>query len=103
MLVPKKMKGAKKVVLTVVTVTVGGVIAYLLFTNIFGSKFDFIKPLRVEVKLVELPQISSDLGNDFLQKSVFLNLTEHGNLPVKINKTGRSNPFLEIPFSLVEL
>lgn len=102
MLVPKKMKSSKIIILIIVTVLIIGVISYLLYTNVFFRRITPPRSLGLTPSVSITPLFDSKLEVDFLKKSPYIDLTQFGILPVKVEKTGRKNPFLEIIFFLPE-
>jgi len=102
MLMPKKMKGMKKSVLIVVVIFIILVIIYLVYTNLFSGKIELIKPLELDINISVTPSLDPNLAADFLKKMPYTGLKQSGQLPVKVDKTGRNNPFLIIPFLLLE-
>jgi len=88
--------------LIVVVILIVLVIVYLLYTNLFSGKIGFIKPLELDINISATPQLDPNLAADFLKKPPYTSLKQLGQLPVKVDKTGRNNPFLTISFSLVE-
>jgi len=92
----------KKAVLIIVVILIISVIAYLVYANLISGKIEFIKPLKLDINISVTPKLDPDLAADFLKKPPYTGLKQSGQLPVKVDKTGRNNPFLAIPFSLIE-
>jgi hypothetical protein len=102
MLVPKKIGGAKRIILIIVAILIIGTIGYLIYDNFFADEAKKIKPITIKVETWVAPRIDPDLADDFLIKSPYIDFKERGKLPVRVDKTGRKNPFQKIPFGLLE-
>ncbi len=98
MLIPKKITGTKRIIFTTLLVVILVVIAYLLFVN-------FVRPrlqsagnavLPPGMQVFQAPQLNPVFETDFLSTSQYSGLKQHGVLPVTVERTGRSNPFLPI-------
>lgn len=102
MLLPKKITGTKKWILTLVIVALFGLIGYLVYDNFLS---DVIRPdntTKINIEPLVVPTINTKFETDFLSQEPYINLKENGTLPVKAGKTGRPNPFLAIPFSILD-
>ena len=85
-----------------VMVILVGLIGYLLYDNFLSG---YIKPadsVEVNIKPLVVPTVNTEFETDFLSKEPYINLKENGDLPVKAGRIGRPNPFLSIPFSILD-
>jgi len=102
MLVPKKIGQTRKIISVIIIVIALSLTLYLLYTNFFaGSVAPAPEPLGSETESItefSAPLIVSVFTTDFLAKPPFVNLKAFGQLPVKSQTLGRSNPFAVINY-----
>ncbi|NUM25533.1 MAG: hypothetical protein HUU49_02795 [Candidatus Buchananbacteria bacterium] len=102
MLLPKKIRGPKKIFLLSVMAVLVGVTAYLVYDNFLK---DLMRPsaiTEIQVTPLVVPTINTKFETSFLSQEPYTRLEENGNLPVEIGALGRPNPFQSIPFSILE-
>ncbi|MDD2807450.1 MAG: hypothetical protein PHW95_02955 [Patescibacteria group bacterium] len=76
------------------------VAGYLFYVGFLAGKIEILKPLKVEVEVLQVPSINSDFNDDFLNRLPYTGLVQSAKLPITAGVVGRNNPFSEIPFSL---
>ncbi len=98
MLIPKKITRTKRIIFTTLLAVLMVVIAYLLFVNFVPPRLrsagSAVLPSGMQV--FQAPQLNPAFETDFLSTSQYIGLKQHGVLPVTVERTGRSNPFLSI-------
>ncbi|MBI3290684.1 hypothetical protein HYZ76_00210 [Candidatus Falkowbacteria bacterium] len=101
MLVRKRMGAIKKVILVTVLTALLGVIIYLLYDSFLASGVRSDSN-QITIKILETAEIDTLINIDFLTKPPYTSLKQYGQLPVKVEGSGRSNPFRKLPFLLLE-
>lgn len=102
MLVPKKMSASRSALMLALIVIIFGGIGYLIYTRFFQTDKATDKDTQANLtEIKQFPKISPDFSGDFIYQKPYLDLVQNGRLPVQPGQTGRSNPFSEIPFSLL--
>lgn len=104
MLRRKKMKGSKRAILIIIIILLLAVISYLVYANFFtgNKKILTTKSLKtLSNEIIIMPGLNPKLMDDFLVKSPYIDFKQHGDLPIKIDQMGRTNPFRAIPFFII--
>lgn len=102
MLVPKRMSATKSAFMMILIIIIISGIGYLIYTRFIqteGTVDDSLGIGLLDIK--QLPIINTDFSSDFIHQPPYSILVQNGRLPVKASVTGRSNPFAEVPFSLL--
>lgn len=103
MLVPKKISASRSIFMMVVITLIISVIGYLVYKT-FIQEEEVIdeNSQSISKEIDQFDRIETDFSNDFIYQKPYTNLIQNGVLPVKPSVNGRSNPFAEIPFSLLD-
>ena len=94
MLRSKKASGKKKIIMIVVLVVVFAVIGYLFYTNFLSTEIEIGGSLSTTKSGVKItPSLKTEIDDSFLNSSPYVDLKQHGKLPVTVDRMGRTNPF----------
>ena len=85
----KKGVGSKQItrlIIILLVVAIGGGIVYWIINQEPALTLDS-GPIKKDLAIIK------DAGFDLLTNEAFINLTQHGDLPVEAGTVGRPNPF----------
>ncbi len=96
----KRVTGIKKILSLIFIIVLISALGFLVYFNFFvGSQKPTELPGGEESLIISI--INTDFKSDFLNKLPYTELKSNIKLPIAEGKTGRSNPFRAIPFSLL--
>lgn len=100
MLVPKKMSASRKTIIIIIVILILAIAGYLIYVGFLADKIEILKPLKIEVEVLQVPDINTNFNDAFLNQLPYTGLVSSANLPISAGIVGRNNPFSEIPFFL---
>lgn len=85
----------------VVLAVVFAVIGYLIYDNFLSTEVEIGGSLITDTPGVKVtPGLKTEIDASFLNSAPYVDLKQHGKLPVKVDRMGRSNPFRPVSLGL---
>ena len=99
MLIPKKIANSKKTLFTTGLLIIVGVILYIVYDHYYADDLRNKRLSRFvsqNADIFETPEIDTNLHTNIFSSSKYIDLRQHGVLPVSYQRKGKADPFRQI-------